>query len=200
MKDPQFSAEFLAKLGVQSWQENGSFVSARSLKTPPKPQTDYVEPVYLLEPDEDVTERLAEAVAETVVAVESDAVRDVIKPAVDKVPFIVIGEDLSQFWQNDAAPEWQLWKNICDAFGWDNEQIPFYDTLHLVTEETIFVSLEEIMEMEVDWVLSMDSESIFAEHLQEGLQLKTLPSLSAMLSDAYAKKTFFQTLSHLSRS
>lgn len=194
MKEPQFSAEFLAKLGVQSWQENGSFVSARSLKTPPKPQTDYVEPVYDLEPEPELVEDLVDEIE----SAEPEAVPSSLKPAVDKVPFIVIGEGLNEFWQNDASLEWQLWKNICKAFAWDNEQIPFFDTLQLVSEDAIFASLEKIMEMEVDWVLSMDSESIFAEHLQEGLQLKTLPSLSSMLSDAYAKKTFYQTLIQLS--
>lgn len=198
MKTSQFSAEFLAKLGVQSWQENAGFVSARTLKTPPKPQTDFVQPDMLVEEvvDSSVSPTCQDVSAPNLVAVS--APNPSLSFVADKVPFIVIGEGLSGIWQNEDALEWQLWKNICEVFAWDSEQIPFYDTLHLVSEDAIFATLEEIMEMEVDWVLSMDSDSLFAEHLQEGLRLKTCPSLSLMLSDAYAKKSFYQIIMQLS--
>ena len=192
MKETQFSADFLAKLGVQAWQENPNFVSARSLKTPPKVQTDYQEPPL------EVVEALDESIEPVIVAETLAPLAVLPSVQIEKVPFIVIGEDLSQVWQNDESLEWQLWKNIAEVFQWDVEQIPFYDTLHLNSEDAIMSTLEEVMEMELDWVLSMDSESLLAEHLQEGLMVKPCPSLSTMLSDPYAKKTFYQLMLQMS--
>ncbi|BBP42961.1 hypothetical protein [Thiosulfativibrio zosterae] len=198
MKETQFSAEFLAKLGVQAWQENPNFVSARSLKTPPKVQTDYQvpQPLEMVEPLDESVEPVV--VAETPAPAPIASTTAMSSVQVEKVPFIVIGEDLSRVWQNDESLEWQLWKNIAEVFGWGVEQIPFYDTLLLNSEDAIMATLEEVMEMELDWVLSMDAESLLAEHLQEGLRVKPCPSLSTMLSDPYAKKTFYQLMLQMS--
>lgn len=112
------------------------------------------------------------------------------------LPFILIGADLDSIWQNETTLEWQLLQNMARIFVWDLENLHYYDTRHLVSEDAIFATLEEVMELQVDWVVSMDSESLLAEHLEEGLQVIRIPGLAELLSDAYAKKDCFTTLSN----
>lgn len=138
---------------------------------------------------------------ETRVTVVDDIVRDPVMekmatPIVENA-VVLIGSGLDACWQNDEALGWQLWQNIMQAFSWDEAQVVFYDTAHLASEDMIFSTMEEIIELGVDWVLTMDEEHPMSEQLAEGAHVVEVPDLDLMLSDPYAKKAFYQTVVQL---
>lgn len=116
------------------------------------------------------------------------------KTSVQKVenPVVVIGHGLQSFWQDDESLEWQLWLNIMHAFNWHEEQVLFIDSELLTTEEQAFASVEEIIDMGAERLLSMDLEHSINDMLSEGVEILAVPDLDAMLSDPYAKKSFYQ--------
>ncbi len=107
---------------------------------------------------------------------------------------VVLGAGLDDIWQNDTQQGWLLWQNIMTVFGWDEAQVAFFDTAHLVSEEMIFATVEEVIELGVDWVLTMDAEHELSEMLQEGVQVVSVPDIELMLMDPYAKQTFYTTV------
>ncbi len=115
-------------------------------------------------------------------------------PAVELMNVVVLGAGLDEIWQNEMHQAWQLWQNIMLAFDWDESQTIFFDTAHLVQEEMIFSTIEEVIELGVDWVLCMDDEHVISEQLQEGVQVVNVPDLEFMLADPYAKKTFYSAI------
>lgn len=107
---------------------------------------------------------------------------------------VVLGAGLDAVWQDETNQAWQLWQNIMLAFDWDERQIAFFDTLNLVSEEVMFSTMEEIIELGVDWVLTMDESHEMSEMLQEGVSVIAVPELESMLSDPYSKQSFYQTV------
>lgn len=107
---------------------------------------------------------------------------------------VLIGSELNAIWENDDALEWPLWLNICRAFGWPEEQVSYFDTDVLSSDEAVFTTLEEILALDVSQVVSMVPEHALAEQLAEGLLVLTVPSLGEMLADPYAKHRFYETL------
>lgn len=114
--------------------------------------------------------------------------------ATEPAGLVLIGSGLNAIWENDELPEWQLWLNICRAFGWSEEQVSYYDTEVLSSEEAVFTTLEEIMAFDVEQVLSMAPDHALSEQLAEGFAVLAVPSLSEMLADPYAKRDFYETL------
>jgi hypothetical protein len=110
---------------------------------------------------------------------------------------VVLGAGLDGFWQNDETLAWQLWQNIMLAFDWDESRMTFFDTSHLVSEEMIFTTMEEIIGLGVDWVLTMDDEHPISEQLVEGVHVVSVPDLESMLSDPYAKQSFYHAVIEL---
>lgn len=107
---------------------------------------------------------------------------------------VVLGVGLDTIWQNDVHQAWLLWQNIMQAFDWDESQAVFFDTAHLASEEMMFSTMEEVIELGVDWVLTMDETHPISELLQEGVQVINVPDIESMLSDPYAKQTFYQSV------
>ena len=107
---------------------------------------------------------------------------------------VVIGPSLDQVWENEASPAWWLWQNIMNAFAWDETQIVFYDLDHVASEEAAYALLEEIIDLGVEWVLTMDAEHAVSEQLADGLKVVEVPDLETMLADPYAKQSFFQSV------
>ena len=122
------------------------------------------------------------------------------EPMVELMHVVVLGAGLDKIWQNETHQAWQLWQNIMLAFDWDESQIVFFDTAHLVQEEMIFSTIEEVIELGVDWVLCMDDEHVISEQLQEGVHVVNVPDLESMLADPYAKKTFYSAVVALSNA
>ncbi len=110
---------------------------------------------------------------------------------------VVIGAGLDQVWENEDELSWRLWQNIMFAFGWDESQMAFYDLDHLVSEEMVFTTLEEVIDLNVEWVLTMDASHPVSEQLAEGLQVIEVPDLESMLADPYAKQSFYQSVVEL---
>jgi hypothetical protein len=116
-------------------------------------------------------------------------------PALPAMPAIVlIGAGLDGLWQDESALGWRLWQNIMLAFGWDETQTVFFDTEHLASEEMMFSTVEEVINLGVEWVLSMDDAHEINEQLVEGVMVVNVPSLELMLSDARAKQLFYTTV------
>lgn len=133
-------------------------------------------------------------------AISSESVMAASDPAAAFMHVVVLGAGLDEVWQNETHQAWQLWQNIMLAFDWDESQIAFFDTAHLVQEEMIFSTIEEVIELGVDWVLCMDDEHIISEQLQEGVHVVSVPDLETMLADPYAKKTFYHAVIALSHA
>jgi hypothetical protein len=109
-------------------------------------------------------------------------------------PVVIIGSGLSSIWEDESKLEWQLLQNICLALDWPEESLSFFDTDLLISEEAVFTTMEEVIDLGVEWVLSMDSEHPVSEQLAEGIQVIEVPDFDQMLSDPYAKQSFYQSV------
>ena len=105
---------------------------------------------------------------------------------------VILGSGLNAVWEDEAKAEWQLLQNICKAFNLSESQLSYFDTDALVSEEAMFTTMEEVIELGVEWVFSMDSEHPISEQLSEGVLVVDVPSLEQMLYDPYAKQSFYQ--------
>lgn len=101
---------------------------------------------------------------------------------------VFVGVGLEQVWQNEESPAWRLMLNILNALEISEEDVLYFDTGLLHTEDAIWMTLEEIIDTGVEQVFSFDEEGLLNEALSEGLQVEILPSLDAMLMQGYAKK------------
>lgn len=113
--------------------------------------------------------------------------------SLDKIGFVLLGSGLNSIWEDETKSEWLLLQNICQAFGLSEEQLSYFDTDSLISEEAIFTTMEEIIDLGVEWVFSMESEHAISEQLSEGVQVIHIPSLEQMLFDPYAKQSFYQS-------
>lgn len=107
---------------------------------------------------------------------------------------VVIGRGLDSVWQNEESLAWQLFQNIMKAFCWDETQVVFFDTELIVTEDSLFNTMEEVIDLGVEWVLCMDDEHEIYEQLSEGVHVVSVPDFELMLSDPYAKQSFYQSI------
>ena len=107
---------------------------------------------------------------------------------------VLIGPGLEKIWQNEDNLAWQLWQNIMTAFRWDESQVVFFDTELLVTEDMIFSTMEEVIDLGVEWVLTMDEAHEISEQLAEGVHVVSVPEFELMLSDPYSKQSFFHSV------
>ncbi|MGM0541202.1 MAG: hypothetical protein ACQEQR_02035 [Pseudomonadota bacterium] len=154
----------------------------------------------------DNSERLLTTPGVSITQADAEQRTVIEKPSVDASLFsennqsniVVVGAGLDAVWQNDETHGWQLWQNIMLAFDWDESQMTFFDTSHLVSDEVIFTTMEEIIELGVDWVLTMDDEHPISEQLVEGVHVVSVPDLESMLSDPYAKQNFYHSVVELS--
>jgi len=107
---------------------------------------------------------------------------------------VLIGPGLEKIWQNEDDLAWQLWQNIMKAFSWDEAQVVFFDTELLVTEDMIFSTMEEVIDLGVEWVLTMDEDHEISEQLAEGVYVVSVPEFDSMLSDPYSKQSFYHSV------
>ncbi|WP_173273160.1 hypothetical protein [Thiosulfatimonas sediminis] len=168
----KFSAGFYQVLGIGGWQLRPAFgVQSSELH----PMT--IEPAC--------------AMSEQTPVVLQDALP---APAVVQLasPVVLIGYGLHAFWQDEQALEWRLWVNIMQAFGWQEEQVVFVDSALLMSDDQVFASVEEVIGMGIERLLSMDEGHPINETLSEGVEILTVPNFEALLGDPYAKKSFYQ--------
>lgn len=160
----------------------------------PELNTDSSEPLLTTPPS--LTQAAAEAEQQTVI--EKPPVDAMSLPSSNGSNIVVVGAGLDAVWQNDETQAWQLWQNIMLVFDWDESRMTFFDTSHLVSEEMIFTTMEEIIGLGVDWVLTMDDEHPISEQLVEGVHVVSVPDLESMLSDPYAKQSFYHAVVEIS--
>lgn len=183
MKNVTFSSELFTQIGGSNWSTRPGYFESRALEQVA---------------NESSMQELA--VADQAVESQNDMEQSVSKKAVVKVEnaVVVVGSGLDAIWDNEENLAWKLWSNIMQAFSWDDSQVVFYDTDHLVSEDMIFSTMEEIIDLGVEWVLLMDEVHPIAEQLAEGLSVVEVPDLEYMLSDPYAKQSFYQSVIALS--
>lgn len=197
MSKTKFSSDLFEQLGGVSWsvRPNGAgFAVPKEAVQNTIIQADELE----LQVDLEVTNPVAEYADHSAELVQKEGVAEsqVEYPADSELGnhIVVLGAGLDAVWQNDENQAWLLWQNIMLAFGWDEANIVFFDTAHLVSEDMVFSTMEEVIELGVDWVLTMDEEHAISEQLQEGVHVVTVPDLELMLSDPYSKQVFYQSV------
>ncbi len=169
MPNVTFSNALFEQMGGVNWQRRSELSSCQSLNPEKEEQSD------------------------------SSSVSDKkVERAINRHAVVVLGSGLDDIWQNDAQQAWLLWQNIMTVCGWDETQVAFFDTAHLVSEEMVFATVEEVIELGVDWILTMDDEHALSEMLQEGVQVVAVPDIESMLMDPYAKQSFYTTVVSLS--
>lgn len=106
---------------------------------------------------------------------------------------LFLAEGLSAVWQNEASPEWRLWRNICRAFHWPLEATQGMDLAALQTEAAIEQAFEQFLAQDIHQVLVTENalQHPLAQRLSEGFELLVVPSLSQMLQNALAKRQFY---------
>ncbi len=110
---------------------------------------------------------------------------------------IVLGSGLDNIWQDESQAAWRLWQNIMQAFSWDESQVVFFDLELLVSDEMVAATMDEIINLGVDWVMTMDSEHPINELLIDGVQLIEVPDFESMLFDPFAKQSFYRAVMEL---
>jgi len=196
MTDTKFSSELFTQIGGSNWVTRpGYFNSPEPVKPPVNDQlvNPFVEAAVELDEKPDIAEVDRVNLHEELTADVSQAKTAVhVENAV-----VVIGAGLDSIWQNEESLAWRLWQNIMLAFEWDETQVVFFDTEHVASDEMIFTTMEEIIDLGVEWVLTMDREHPIVEQLSEGVSVIEVPGFDDMLSDAYAKKSFYHSVVNL---
>lgn len=199
MAHPKYSSELFSQLGGVNWVARESFFSSvqdRSVSQHASDIETKSEDKALKESnvhDEAPLEMPAESQQSSMVEHVESQPSTTSMQAIEN-PVVIVGSGLDAIWENEEELAWRLWQNIMFAFGWDESQIVFFDTDHLASEEMIFSTIEEVIELDADWVLSMAFDHPISEQLAEGVQVIDVPSLDDMLADPYAKQSFYQTV------
>ena len=199
----KFNAQLFAQLGGVNWTARDGFFqseeqmleSVKQSETPDSSATsnsDFAEPVSGSPELEFKSQADVSEMKNPVSQAESE-VKPSTKTMVENA-IVVIGPDLDEVWENEEAPAWVLWQNIMQAFAWDESQVVFYDLSSLASEESVFRTLEEIIDLGVEWVLAMDAEHDITEQLADGMHVVEVPDLESMLMDPYAKQSFYNSV------
>lgn len=108
--------------------------------------------------------------------------------------WVIIGAGLNTIWQQADNQAWLLWKAITQFHFASLDAITFYDTDLIVGEQALFDVVEQIIELDVEWVYSMDSTHELHHQLAEGVSVITLPSFEDMLAQPLLKRETYQRL------
>lgn len=202
MTSPRFSADLLTQLGVTQWASRPAYfkkaASYDALKGSEALSLEKSAVVQQVQsPKQEAVSELVESPVspEGETLTESKGVRTDASSLVEHgtLQVVLLGSGLNAIWEDDSRMEWQLWRNICQALNWSEEQVHFFDTDTLISDEALFATVEEIIGLGVESVLSMQvADHPLSEMLSEGVQLLEVDSLENMLSDPYAKKSFYQ--------
>ncbi|WP_024850734.1 hypothetical protein [Hydrogenovibrio kuenenii] len=200
MSKVAIDSSLLEELGVKDWrmhtQFNHSNLAENTSDTVQNDsETEVVDSDSVLHVASEAADYHADKsqVEESQVGVSDDLLTSL---ATEKVALVFVGEGLEQVWQNDETPTWGLMLNILDALNIHQEEVVYFDTALLHTEDAIMMTIEEIIETGVEQVFSFDEESMLNEALAEGLHVEVLPSLDEMLAQGFAKKQVYYRLAN----
>lgn len=178
MDSPFISASLLNTLGLPTWQSRpGHFLQSQ------KSEESVMSNYEILSEDSSK----AVQVEEVSNSLDYAASLDVEHPR----SFVFLGAGLNTVWQNEESSEWQLFLNILSAFNLSEDQVRFFDTSQLVTDEAIFATLDEIIELGVEQVFAYDETGPLLQELNEGAHIIVIPTLAELLSSARAKRDFY---------
>ncbi|MEA1990031.1 MAG: hypothetical protein U9N57_12610 [Pseudomonadota bacterium] len=208
MSKVQFSTDLFEQLGGTNWVTRpGSFFEASdSANALISEQEEGSRPSVLANDEQGVVEpsesSLTSADVQTAQTPKVDEVSSQVFEPESKLKaashinnaVVLIGPGLENVWQNEDDLAWQLWHNIMKAFGWDESQVVFFDTELLVTEDMIFSTMEEVIDLGVEWVLTMDETHEISDQLAEGVHVVSVPEFESMLSDPYSKQSFYHSV------
>jgi predicted RNase H-like HicB family nuclease len=183
-------ADFLNTLGLTTWQARPGYFAKSVPRTEPAANS------ISLEAEAMTAAPNTESEVNSVVSEAEMASAPVETPA-PKAAFVLVGAGLDDIWQNESAVQWALMLNILKAFGLSEEQLRFFDTAHAVTDEAVFASIEEVIDLGVETVFAFEESSPLIEQLEEGVQVVFLPSLDEMMQRGQAKRETFEILSHV---
>ena len=189
MSHPTFNKELFSHLGGQNWVVRSGFMGESVLSS--------LQPEQLVESrevhdDVDATVDVSEAQGDDSI-VGQPSLQKISRPQVENA-IVVVGSGLDLVWENEEQLSWRLWQNIMLAFGWDESQIVFYDLDNLASDEMAYSTVEEIIELGVESVLSMSPDHLLSEQLADGLRIIDVPDLDTMLFDPHAKRSFYQAV------
>jgi len=186
----KFNHDLFTQLGGANWVARKGFFDE-------KPAMDHEQPQSIIVDEKPITPLVDESSSQVDQAV-SAPLDEAKAPAVQiENAVVLIGPGLDAIWQNEEEQAWRLWQNIMLAFDWDESQVVFYDLDHLVSEEAAFSTIEEVIDLGVDWVLSMEAGHPVADQLSDGVQVVDIPDFDSMLVDPYAKQSFYQAVVQL---
>lgn len=182
-------SDMLNTFGLTAWQARPGYFAKSALKA--APETASQSTVF----EESASDEPVGSVPET--PDEPASSQEGMPSPMPQVAFVLVGAGLDDIWQNEMSVQWALMLNILKAFQLSEEQLRFFDTVHAVTDEAVFASIEEVIDLGVETVFAFDENSPLIEQLEEGLQVVFLPSLDEMLQRAQAKRETFEILSHV---
>ncbi len=183
-------ADFLNSLGLTTWQARPGYFAKSVPRTEPAANS--------ISPEAETMTAAPSTEPEVNSAVsEAEMASAPVETPAPKAAFVLVGAGLDDIWQNESAVQWVLMLNILKAFGLSEEQLRFFDTAHAVTDEAVFASIEEVIDLGVETVFAFEESSPLIEQLEEGLQVVFLPSLDEMMQRGQAKRETFEILSHV---
>lgn len=198
----KFPTKFYNRLGIQSWSVRAPF--STKTHSVERALSDTASPVPVAQQPKDIHAESLAAHAEDSLAMTSSHEASPVDSSVaeqatsvhneQKASIVVLGKGLDAIWENEDELAWRLWQNIMFALGWQDKNVIFYDLDCLVSEDALFHTMEEIIDLSVDWVMTMEPEHELSEQLSEGVQVVEVPDLESMLSDAYAKQHFYSSV------
>lgn len=189
MDSAQLSMETLKALGLTTWSVKPGFTNALFQEHPvaveDEPQT---KPQQATQ-----TPEVAEMAK---VAEDSESLLDETPQAEAEhqaAPVVWIGSGMNAIWQNEMAPEWHLLTNLLTAFNRSTELMVF-DTDELVTEESVWAALEEVIDSGAEHVFTTNAAHELVEQLSEGVEVLSVPRLDELLASPALKKQLYRLL------
>ncbi|BBN59157.1 hypothetical protein [Hydrogenovibrio marinus] len=199
MSKTTLDPSLLEQLGIVNWRMHTQF--ARSPEAPVYESANQNQVAAVVkespQPAYSALEEPVEQIVGDVVELEASEALQSENQSTTELVFVGVG--LEQVWQNEESPAWRLMLNILNALEISEEDVLYFDTGLLHTEDAIWMTLEEIIDTGVEQVFSFDEDGMLNEALSEGLQVETLPSLDAMLMQGYAKKQGYYRLANYVR-
>lgn len=205
MSTPRFSANLLEQLGVTQWSTRPAYFENHAIHDDLKVSAAESQAVQGKVHQQDSGRSCESGKGEAEVSESS------VSPAIGKlseyqgaqadqsefvanqpVQVVLVGSGLNAVWEDDSRLEWRLWRNICLALNWSEERVHYFDTDTLISDEALFATVEEIIGLGVESVLSMQADHPLSEMLSEGVQVLEVDTFEELLSDPYAKKSFYQ--------
>lgn len=187
MPKTSLSPELFDALGLKSLQLSSDFCQIPSVEQSQVAVTEYNK-------EQVVSSSINESAGAFVSEVVDSSVENVQAVFSPSIKLIFVGQGLEQVWLDEDNYAWQLMSNMLHALQVSEENVLYFDTSLLHTEDAIEMTLEEIIETGVDQVFCFDEDGALNELLAEGLQVEILPDLEVMLTHPHAKKHSYYRL------